>query len=695
MSADQRNRLHELLEIYKRRLHILELQAARYGVDTPAHIQMEIQDLKAQVQRLQSEEIQLQQQSQVLTSTISETSIFLRDSPKLRRLRVFLCHASIDKIVTLALYKRLREDGFQPWINEKNLLAGDNWELEISKAVEISDVVLVCLSKRSITRNGFIQKEIKYALDIAEKQPRGTIYIIPVRFEDCFVPKSLRRWHWVNLFGHQEEGYRLLVHSLNNRAAEIALLETQPINIISKSETRTALSSPVVLKSKTNPQIRLSRSRFNYPLYIIFIFIGGLISVLAALVTIYMSISSRTNISELPHEELQSSTISTIAVSTQIHTVTTSGLNITTDTPFIAATIGTHTATSTSTSIATSTVTPTSTPTATSTDIPTATSTSTPAATPTSTPTQLPITLLQEHEISVSPGDAIISASFSPDGKSIVTTGVMTEVLVFNVNNEVVTRYLLKHEDAVQFAAFNSSGTSIVTASNDKSVIVWNLSTMDFKQLPKQGGTVISAMFSPDDTQIATGGADGVVRIWDANTGNLIQSLKPKSNNWISSVSYSNNGKYIVAADYSGIVRVWNTNTYKTVFEIEEKPKRFYAAFSPDDNRIITAGEDNAVNIWSFSETTGINFMLSLRVNGGTVRSAAFSKDGKRVVTATYDGIVRVWDSISGELVGQINVNGGKLYRADFNRDGSQIVTASQDGYIRIWSIVPSSGPNY
>jgi uncharacterized membrane protein len=130
-----------------------------------------------------------------------------------RRVRVFLCHSSGDKEVVRELYRRLKADGFVPWLDEKDLLPGQDWEREITRAVQKSDVVVVCLSVASTNKKGFVNKEIKFALDVADLQPEGPIYLIPLRLDSCVVPQRLVRWHWVNFF--EEDGYYNLVRSLN------------------------------------------------------------------------------------------------------------------------------------------------------------------------------------------------------------------------------------------------------------------------------------------------------------------------------------------------------------------------------------------------------------------------------------------------------------------------------------------------
>jgi len=135
------------------------------------------------------------------------------------QLKVFLCHASEDKAAVRDLYDRLKKDGFAPWLDEKNLLPGQDWDFEVRKAVRNIDVVLVFLSRNSVTKTGYVQKEIRQAIDVADEQPQGTIFIIPVKLGNCDVPDRLSKLHWVDLFS--ENGYPRLVLALKRRESEL------------------------------------------------------------------------------------------------------------------------------------------------------------------------------------------------------------------------------------------------------------------------------------------------------------------------------------------------------------------------------------------------------------------------------------------------------------------------------------------
>jgi hypothetical protein len=135
-----------------------------------------------------------------------------------RPLKVFLSHAHSDAEAVRALYDRLTADGVDAWLDKENLLPGQDWELEIRKAVREADVVVVCLSK-GFNQRGYRQKEVRIALDEAEMMPEGEIFIIPARLEECDTLESLRKWQWVDLFA--QNGYEKLLRSLNLRARNI------------------------------------------------------------------------------------------------------------------------------------------------------------------------------------------------------------------------------------------------------------------------------------------------------------------------------------------------------------------------------------------------------------------------------------------------------------------------------------------
>lgn len=147
-----------------------------------------------------------------------------------RKLKVFLCHSRDDKPKVRRLYHRLVSDGFDAWLDEEKLIPGQDWDLEIRRAVREADVVVVCLSKSSTTKSGYVQKEIQFALDVADEQLEGTIFIIPARLDDYSLPNRLHKWQRVDLF--EERGYKQLKTSLELRGKELGIVLYLPFDFV-------------------------------------------------------------------------------------------------------------------------------------------------------------------------------------------------------------------------------------------------------------------------------------------------------------------------------------------------------------------------------------------------------------------------------------------------------------------------------
>ena len=168
--------------------------------------------------------------------------------PGPRRMQVFLCHSSTDKPAVRELDRRLREDKFEPWLDEKKLIPGQDWKEAIEAAVRASDAVVVCLSPGSVRREGPLQREIRIALDAADEKPEGTIFVIPARLSPVNIPSRLARWHWVNLY--EGGGYELLVSALNQRAKGI---DIPPLPIVSTPSDASAQQPKTSPDSRTLP----------------------------------------------------------------------------------------------------------------------------------------------------------------------------------------------------------------------------------------------------------------------------------------------------------------------------------------------------------------------------------------------------------------------------------------------------------
>jgi WD40 repeat protein len=114
----------------------------------------------------------------------------------------------------------------------------------------------------------------------------------------------------------------------------------------------------------------------------------------------------------------------------------------------------------------------------------------------------------------------------------------------------------------------------------------------------------------------------------------------------------------------------------------------WFASFSPDGQRVVTASSDRTARIWNVRDGAAAHV---LRGHESVLRSAEFSRDGTRVITASDDATARIWDASSGELILTLTGHEGPLASACFSPDGARALTVAESA-ARIWDAVSGRG---
>jgi hypothetical protein len=135
-------------------------------------------------------------------------------------LKIFLCYSSYDRVTVRNAHKRLSSEGFDVWFEENEIMPGHDWDKIIVKAIRASDIVLIFLSNKAINTHGYFQKEVRYVLnEYEERAILEKIFYIPIRLEECEIPKLLSNVQYTDLF--DEGDWTRLIYTLRLREAEI------------------------------------------------------------------------------------------------------------------------------------------------------------------------------------------------------------------------------------------------------------------------------------------------------------------------------------------------------------------------------------------------------------------------------------------------------------------------------------------
>ncbi|MGK7917015.1 MAG: TIR domain-containing protein [Prochloraceae cyanobacterium] len=194
-----------------------------------AKYQEESARLKPQLEQspstpLQKRETQLRQSSNQPKSTTASSlpsnnqgkDEATRSAPRQGR-QIFLAHTHEDSEEVLKLYELLTQQGYQPWLNKFDLIPGQSWRIEIPRAIENSDILIACLSKKSLKKQRYVPTELQLAFHEYAKRPSGSIYLILLKLDNCKPPDfqlpelgiNLRELQWLDYW--RADGFENLI----------------------------------------------------------------------------------------------------------------------------------------------------------------------------------------------------------------------------------------------------------------------------------------------------------------------------------------------------------------------------------------------------------------------------------------------------------------------------------------------------
>ena len=126
---------------------------------------------------------------------------------------IFIGYSRPDEAKVYNLYDQFSHEGFKPWLDSRDILPGEDWVTRVRAAIRGADFFILCLSNNSVKENGSLESALSEQLNLHLKETQTKAYLIPVRLEECPVPKMLDSFGAVDLF--KEDGWLGLLESIN------------------------------------------------------------------------------------------------------------------------------------------------------------------------------------------------------------------------------------------------------------------------------------------------------------------------------------------------------------------------------------------------------------------------------------------------------------------------------------------------
>ena len=196
---------------------------------------------------------------------------------------------------------------------------------------------------------------------------------------------------------------------------------------------------------------------------------------------------------------------------------------------------------------------------------------------------------------------AVNYTEFSPNGKTIVSVSSDKTAKLWSASDGKHIATFPKHSDGVNWANFSPDGKMLATACRDKLIYLFDTATQKkIKQLTGHTHNVTVVKFSPDGTRLASTSWDKTIKIWDLATGMCVTSMDGHKNG-VEFLEWMPNGNAVVSASYSrieneGMVNLWDAQTGKLMDSVSGA---FYGiAFSPSANLLAVSRKNRVIELW-------------------------------------------------------------------------------------------------
>lgn len=287
------------------------------------------------------------------------------------------------------------------------------------------------------------------------------------------------------------------------------------------------------------------------------------------------------------------------------------------------------------------------------------------------------------------------SIAFSPDGRLLAMAGMTNVVFwdaatgekLFALAGESVGA-TLGYNLGVGQISFSPDGERLAVANMDGVSKVWDLASQQVVlTLPPLGLPAKAIAYQPNGhfgklsagSLLATGGDEGIITVWDAITGTPVYTRT--LGGIIHSVTFSPEGQWVAAASEDGSAKIWGAADGQELVSLPRLTGMYDLAFLAD-GRLATAGQDGVTRVWD--AVTGQQ-LLNLASGASTVISVVGSPDGSMIATGSYDGQLRLWDAAPGHELLTVPAHQAIVWNVAYSPDGRQVASASVDGTVKVW----------
>src|SRR5256884_4692171 len=285
--------------------------------------------------------------------------------------------------------------------------------------------------------------------------------------------------------------------------------------------------------------------------------------------------------------------------------------------------------------------------------------------------------------------DAIWAVAISQSGQYWAAAGRRGEVRLWRGAGQALHRVWQAHTDIATAIAFSPDERLLASGSADGSVKLWDIESGAALWSGRQASTILCVAFASDGGLLASGGLDATVRLWDPKLGTPIQEVPHPGP--VSALAWSRDGHLLATGDDAGTIRLWEIGPSRPATCVESlvghNSWRSRLAFAPDESLLASASWDGSVKLWELGEAGSLRLRQTLVGHTQQVQPVAWSPDGGTLASGSWDHTIRLWDARQGSARVVLQGHRAAVNGLAFTPDSRSLLSGSWDGTLRLWEV--------
>ena len=230
--------------------------------------------------------------------------------------------------------------------------------------------------------------------------------------------------------------------------------------------------------------------------------------------------------------------------------------------------------------------------------------------------------------------------------------------------------------------AFSPEDTLLAYGGKDDVIRLLHVKSRQLTELTGNSGDGLSVAFHPREPYLAAGSSDGKIRIWDLRSKKMVSATAAHEDK-VRHLAFSPNGQLLASAGSDKIVRLWRFNAgHLELWKTDDSHQGgvWSMDFSPDGNWLATGAWDNTIHLWNFQ----IDRARQFRGHRGPVLSVKFSPHGEWLASGSFDHTIRLWEVKSGRELEVIKTHKAPVKSVLFHPQGNVLISGAEDNSIRL-----------